>query len=649
MGADSSRANLDHRALNEEIRKVLFRSLLTNRYNFHPSRVQEIASEIAASFLAYLGSADRAPVAAFGESLARSGLSVKSLMEISALFRRLLQGADAVESFAEALMEGYVSCREDQILSDQEQLRRALAAALETQSRDLLAKNQAIDSSINGIMIADMRGMVSYVNRSFLSMWGYATSGEVVGRLIDEFWADEESRKVVERFPLVGGWRGELTAKRRDGSLFTVALSTSYVRNAEGDAVGVMTFFVDVTESRRLELQMQQIQKMDDLGQLAGGIVHDFNNLLAAISGYLQLVLLEASAQGQMHQDLMQIKAAVDRGAGLTRQLGYFTRQATGKREVISLNNVAVETHELLKHTFPRNIEVKLDLAPSLGMVEADPNQMSQVIMNLCVNARDAIVEKGASADGGTLGTLSIETSNFELSEGAARQYVDVGAGRYVRLRITDTGVGIPPEVRSRLFVPFVTTKSKSRGTGLGLAVVYGIVRSHQGFIDVSSTLGEGTTFLVYLPMAGSRQLTRRGAASDIDLVQGEGTLLVVDDEEQVREVIARVLGRCGYLVLKAASGQEAIDCYGRHSAEIDLVILDMVMPQMNGHETLVRLKQMDPNVTALFITGYTSDGQLRKLAEQGLAQVLEKPVDLKVLSRRVRELTVARRPRSLT
>lgn len=647
MGADSRQGESDRQALNEEIRTVLYRHLLTNRYNFHPSRVGQIASQTCESLLEFLANGDRMRVAAFGESLARSGLSVKSLMEISALFRGLLRGSDAADAYAEKLMEGYISSRETQILSDQEQLRRALASALETQSRDLLAKNQAIDSSINGIMIADMKGTISYVNRSFLSMWGYEASSEVVGGLIDDFWADDESRRAVERFPFVGGWRGELTAKRRDGSLFTVSLSTSYVRNADGDAIGVMTFFVDVTESRRLELQMQQIQKMDDLGQLAGGIVHDFNNLLAAISGYLQLVLMEAPAQGQMHQDLMQIKAAVDRGAGLTRQLGYFTRQATGKRETINLNNVAVETYELLKHTFPRNIEVKLDLAPSLWTVEADPNQMSQVIMNLCVNARDAIVEKGGFIGSGSRGTLSIETSNFELSEHAARQYVDIGAGRYVRLRITDTGIGISPEVRGRLFVPFVTTKAETRGTGLGLAVVYGIVRSHKGFIDVSSTRGVGTTFLVYLPMAGSRQQSRGEGVPDIGLVRGEGTILVVDDEAQVREVIARALSRCGYEVLKAANGKEAVECFGRRGSEIDLVILDMVMPQMNGHETLVRLKQMDPDVSALFITGYTSDGQLRKLAEQGLAQVLEKPVDLKALTQRVRELTAARRPRS--
>lgn len=626
-------------ALRERIRSTLARNPLANRYMFHPLRLDAIVEETARSIVRFIDTGARSWLFETGEGLARNGLSAASIIDLIAAIGELRAAKADVNDGVKALVEGYVAYRERQILSDQEQLRRALANALESQRRDLLVKNQAIDSSINGIMIADMDGRIGYVNRSFLSMWGYRSTEEVTGRLIGELLEEESGRKIAERFPLIGGWSGELQARRHDDGTFTVSVSTSIVRDASGEPVGMMVFFVDVTESRRLELQVQQIQKMDDLGQLAGGIVHDFNNLLAAISGYVQMVMLQASTQGQMYQDLLQIKAAVDRGAGLTQQLGLFTRQATGRRQVISLNDVAADTYELLKYTFPQNIEVQMDLDPAPWSIEADPNQMSQVVMNLCVNARDAMLRKADGAAAASIGTLTIETSNFELSEAAARQYVDVGAGKYVRLRISDTGVGIAPEVRNRIFVPFVTTKGAKRGTGLGLAVVYGIVRSHRGFIDVASTTGVGSTFVVYLPTAGAVADSAQHDLPAVELERGEGTLLVVDDEVQVREVISRALTYCGYRVLQAENGQTAIECYRDHRSEIDLVILDMVMPDMSGHDALLGLRKIDPAVVALFLTGYTGAGRLRAMAEQEGAQVMEKPVELRVLSRRVKEL----------
>ena len=238
---------------------------------------------------------------------------------------------------------------------------------------------------------------------------------------------------------------------------------------------------------------------MEALGQLAGGIAHDFNNLLTAISGYLQLLLIDAPRDTQMHQDLMQINAAVDRGTALTRQLRFFTRQTTGKRQIVSLNEITRETMEIIKRTFPPQITITLALSPSLGSVEADPNQMSQVLVNLCVNARDAMMDRAGGASGGT---LTIETANVELSEADAARYMNARPGRYVALRVRDTGTGIAPEILEQLFVPFVTTKPARSGTGLGLAVVYGIVTSHHGFIDVESEVGKGAVFEIFLPMS---------------------------------------------------------------------------------------------------------------------------------------------------
>lgn len=638
MAADERHA-LDRETIRRAVSEALAKTIFSNRYMFHPSRVDGLAEEIAQSLLTFRSDGLPETVQALGSSLSRAGLSIRSVMGVVGVLQHHCRGEVEVDRYAAELLEGFSDSKESEILSSQEQLRRALTSTLERQGRELLIKNQAIDSSLNAIMIADLDGKITYVNRSFLAMWDCDGAEEAVGRTVDEFWKDDEAQAVIERFVEAGGFSGEMAAHRSDGSAFSVSLSASYIRNVHGEAIGIMAFFVDVTESKSLELQMQQIQKMDDLGQLAGGIVHDFNNLLAAIGGYLQLVLLEAPNEGQMHIDLMQIKAAVDRGAGLTKQLGYFTRQATGKREIISLNDVANETYELIKHTFPPEIAVHLQLAPSLWKIEADPNQMSQVIMNLCVNGRDAITEKERSGNGSPRGSLSIETSNVELSERAANQYVDVAPGRYVALRITDTGVGIAPHVRRRLFVPFVTTKTTSGGTGLGLAVVYGIVRSHRGFIDVTSTRGAGTTFFVYLPMADRLLQTRRNADGGAPLVRGQGTILVVDDELQVRQVVARALRLSGYRVIEAANGRSAIACYREQAEEIDLVVLDIVMPELNGRETLERLREIDPEVTALFMTGYTSNGRPGRWPDHRAELVMEKPINLRLLTERVRRL----------
>jgi len=377
---------------------------------------------------------------------------------------------------------------------------------------------------------------------------------------------------------------------------------------------------------------------MDALGQLAGGITHDFNNLLTAVSGYLQLLLIDAPRDTQMHQDLMQIKAAVDRGTGLTRQLRLFTRQASGNRQSVSLNEVARETWEIFKRTFPPEITVQMDLAPSLWSIEADPNQISQVLVNLCVNARDAMTDTNSEAAGGT---LTIETSNVETTEERIGRYVTAQPGRYVLLRVRDTGVGMEPELLDRLFIPFVTTKSARSGTGLGLAVVYGVVTSHHGFIDVRSAVGKGTVFEILFPMALQQKEARVEDLSLPPLARGHGRILVVDDEEQVREIMSRVLESCGYTVIRAEDGRAALSKFG-NGVGIDLVILDMMMPGMGGRECLGRLRQASPGVRVLVTTGYTSDGSAQELLNEGALGIVEKPLDLKAFAEKVQKIVGA-------
>ena len=634
-------------ALVGDLNSLLRDNAYENRYAMHPRRLAELGGELASFFLRFIGDPTTVDAFAFGQNLARTGLGERTIILLSAQLQRFCRrelwrnpkALDAilqrVDALTLALLNGFIKSRETQILTDQEQLRRALATALENQSQELLVKNHAINTSINGIILADLEGRVTWVNISFLQMWGYASANEVIGLDIGGLWVGEDAREVVRLLPRTGGWRGELTAQRKDGSAFSIEVSASLVRNEEGGAIGLMSSVIDITERKRLQTQIIQAQKMEALGQLAGGITHDFNNLLTAISGYLQLLLLNAPRDTQMHQDLLQIKAAVDRGSGLTQQLRFFTRQATGTRQIISLNEVASETYGIFHRTFPPEINVELTLAPSLWTVEADPNQMSQVLVNLCVNARDAMTQGDERPAGGT---LRIETANVELSEEQAERYVNAWPGRYVVLKVSDTGTGMPPELLEKLFIPFITTKGPKSGTGLGLAVVYGIVTNHRGFIDVHSTVGRGSTFEIFLPVTDREAVLVVQEPAGPALARGRGKILVVDDETQVQEVICRTLTACGYTALPAGNGRDALSLC-RQRGDFDLVILDMMMPDIGGRECLARLRELDPDLKVIIVTGFTANGSALELLKEGAREILEKPLDLKVLTEKVQKL----------
>ena len=624
---------------------LLRKTAFDNRYSLHPRRLAGLGAELVDLVLRFVESPDQSGAFSFGQNAAREGVGDKTIVLLGSTLHGFCAeqvGIDAgvgrdclqaIDSLCTSMLEGFMMARESQILTDQEQLRRALSTALASQGHELLIKDHAIATTINGILLADLSGKVTYVNPSFLTLWGFTSPEEAVGRSIEDFWGGEDARKIRESLPGAGGWRGEISARLRDQAGLTVELSASLIRDEKGHAIGIMSSFVDVTERKRLQSQVLQAQKMEALGQLAGGIAHDFNNLLTAISGYLQLLLIDAPRDTQMYQDLMQITTAVDRGTALTRQLRFFTRQTTGKRQVVSMNEIARETLEIIKRTFPPQISIELALSPTLDSVEADPNQLSQVLVNLCVNARDAMMDRAGGASGGT---LTIETSNVDLSEADAARQVNARPGRYVALRVRDTGTGIAPEILDKLFVPFVTTKPARSGTGLGLAVVYGIVASHHGFVDVASEAGKGAVFEVFLPMSTRQMDVPVPESPAASLAQGQGTILVVDDEPQVREIITRILTGCGYTVITASDGTDALERYGT-GAGIDLVILDMVMPGMGGRECLKRMREANPGARILIVTGYTSDGSSRELLGAGAAGIVEKPLHVSGFAETVR------------
>jgi two-component system cell cycle sensor histidine kinase/response regulator CckA len=613
-----------------ELRKGAF----DNRYTLHPRRFAELGEEITERFLRFLDSPSPDDAIDYGRGIAREGIAEKTVVNLLAALHRHCAGRvsdggqaapvflDTLYSFAPALLLGFMEARQAQILSDQEQLRRALSTALQNQAHELLIKEHAISTSINGIMLTDPAGVVTYVNPSFLALWGYRSPDEVIGARFEDFWVSPEARGIPLTLPRTGGWRGELVARRKDQSNLTVEMSASLIYDEKGQAVGVMTSCIDVTERKRLQTQVIQAQKMEAIGQLAGGIAHDFNNLLAAISGYLQLLLAEAPPDTQQRRDLMQITAAVDRGTALTSQLRFFTRQAAGARHIVSMNDMVRETLQLIKHTFPPQIVVELSLSPAEVNVEADPNQVSQVIVNLCMNARDAMMDQTEKT---AAGSLVIGSSIAELSEADAGKYVNGRAGRFVVLSVKDTGVGIPPELMERLFIPFVTTKAARSGTGLGLAVVYGIVSAHHGFVNVESTVGAGSLFEVFLPLSERRAEASASGPAEPGSLRGYGTILVVDDDAQVREVVTRLLESCGYTVIGAADGEEALRRYSGGSG-IDLVVLDIVMPGMGGRECLRLLLKANSRARVLVVTGHITDGTAQELILEGARGVVEKP-----------------------
>jgi len=612
----------------------LERGAFDNHYTLHPRRFAELGDGISEKFLHFLDSPDPLDAVAYGRDIAREGIAEKTIVRLVAALLRfcaahLSDGAriapfflDTIYSFAPSFLQGFMEARQAQILSDQEQLRRALTAALQSQAHELLVKEHAISTSINGIILTDLDGIVTYVNPSFVLLWGFDSAEQVVGARFQDFWVGPEAGDIPRSLPQTGGWRGELVARRQDQSNLTVELSASMICDERGQPVGVMTSCIDVTERKRLQTQVIQAQKMEAIGQLAGGIAHDFNNLLAAISGYLQLLLVDAPRDTQQYRDLMQINAAVDRGTALTSQLRFFTRQAAGTRQIVSLNDVARETLQLIKHTFPPQIQIELSLCAEPVNVEADPNQVSQVIVNLCMNARDAMMDQVGRT---VAGHLAIATSVAEVAEGDAPKYVNGRPGSFAVLKVRDTGVGIPPELMERLFIPFVTTKAARSGTGLGLAVVYGIVAGHHGFLNVSSTVGHGALFEVFLPRCERVAETPVKEQADTGRPRGHGTILVVDDDPQVREVITRILEGCGYAVVGAQDGEDAVRKFST-GAGIDLVVLDIVMPGMGGRECLRHLLRANAQARVLIVTGHMTDGSVQELMSEGALGLVEKP-----------------------
>ena len=441
-------------------------------------------------------------------------------------------------------------------------------------------------------------------------------------------------REIMDRDGIVQNFQKQL--RRRDGSILWVEENAKTFSNSRGEQYYEGTL-KDITGRKRaeeekaaLQEQLRQSQKMEAIGQLAGGVAHDFNNLLTVIKGYSQLSLVDLKENDPLKPNIEEIKRAADRAADLTRQLLAFGRRQMMEMRVLDLNTLLRNLEKMLRRLIGEDISLITHFSKDLGKVKADPGQIEQVILNLVVNARDAMPNGG---------TLLIEIANVELDEAYAKKHTYVTPGRYVMLSVGDTGVGMAPEVRDRIFEPFFTTKEKGKGTGLGLSTVYGIVKQSGGNIWVYSEPGQGTTFKIYLPRVDEplNGLKENGLRGEVP--GGNETVLIIEDEEAVRKVASRILKKRGYRVLEASRGDEAIRLYEESKEKIHLVLTDVVLPGMSGPQLIGKLRGIKDDFKVLYMSGYTDDMVVLNGALGKGANFIQKPFTFNLLSRKVREV----------
>jgi PAS domain S-box-containing protein len=512
-----------------------------------------------------------------------------------------------------------------------DQVSGALARA--EMSQTLHRLSTAIEQTAEGVVILDTSGAIVYVNPAFEQITGYGRD-EAVGQSMDILRSGGHDQVLFEemRASLDAGrvWHGRVVNKRKDGTLYTDETTVTPVRNESGTIVNYVQVKRDVTRELELEEQYRQAQKMEAVGQLTAGIAHDFNNLLTAINGFAELLQFELSLNDPRHELVDRILDSGRRAADLVRQLLAFSRKQIIQPRVLDLNQVVVEMDRLLGPIIGEDIDLKTNLEPDLWPIQVDPAQIEQVIVNLAVNARDAMPSGGK---------LTIETANMILDEDYVADHLGAQPGEHVVLSVSDSGAGMNEEVKARIFEPFFTTKERGKGSGLGLATVYGIIKQSNGHIWVYSEERKGTTFKIYLPRSGEVGPESQHPEFDQDVPTGGETVMLVEDKAEVRDLARRVLLRQGYRVLEAEDGQEALELAAHHRGPIHLLLSDVVMPGMSGQTLAASLVSANPDLRTLFISGYTDEAVARHGVLGPDVAFLQKPFGPMDLACKIREI----------
>lgn len=509
---------------------------------------------------------------------------------------------------------------------------RESSADLDVANEQRLQLAAIVESSEDAIIGCSLGGHITIWNRGAERLFGYSAD-EVIGEATSTNsrlqWPEElKALKKVRNGEYVPPF--EAVRRRKHGAEVHVSVSVSPIRAQDGRIVGASLICRDVSERKRLERQIIQSQKMEAIGRLAGGVAHDFNNLLTIIDGNSELLLNRLLPSDTMRQNLSEIRRAGERAGTLTRQLLAFSRQQVLEPKVLDLNSVVTDTEKMLRRLIGEDIVLTSVPNPAAGRVKVDPGQLEQILMNLAVNARDAMPQGGS---------ITIETYRVTLDAHYVQTHPDARPGEYALLAVSDTGCGMDDATKARIFEPFFTTKGPGKGTGLGLAMVYGIVKQSGGSIDVYSELGRGTAFKIYLPQVQEPLSPGKSFRGVRMMPRGSEAVLLVEDEDAVRSLACHVLRSCGYTVLEADNGERAVQLAGDHRGPIDLVVSDVVMPHLGGRQLVERLSALRPTLKALFTSGYTDDAVVRHGVLGTDYAFLQKPYTPTALAQKVRDV----------